>query len=225
MKNAALILFLVVIPSTRAQVIKDVPPPPANAGYSYDCSKLAYVSLGCTSFKEMVDKNDPDIVSALKYSTNTYICFIPNEDEFVVAAFGVPADSDFSPGTGRSLLIAPDIFSFYRFKNGIEDSSDIVTGKWTKFKGLTMNPSFTSEQEIKVSHASVTESEVTYDHTYTNLNGTQTTYTLQIRRSTLRFNESYDAPDKPPAPAKGASTPNTKPIHRFSDNGYCAKFK
>lgn len=224
MKHAALILFLVVIPSARAQVIKDVPPP-ANAGYSYDCSKLAYVSLGCTSFKEMVDKNDPDILSALKYSTNTYVCFIPNEDEFLIAAFGVPADSDFTPDTRRSLLVAPDIFSYYRFKNGIEDSSDMVPGKWTKFKGITMNPSFASEQEIKTSHASVSGSEVAYDHTYTNLNGTQTTYTLQIRRSTLRFNESYDAPDKPTAAAKGASTPNTKPIHRFSDNGYCAEFK
>jgi hypothetical protein len=188
--------------------------------YRYDCAKLAYVSLGCTSFKEMVEKNDFDILLALKNSTNTYVCFIPNEDEFLVAAFGLPADSDFNPGTVRGMLVAPDIFSYYRFKNGVEDSSDTVFGNWTKVKGF--KPSFRSDKDIKTSHASVDDSEVVYDRTYANLNGTETTYTVRIRRSTLRFNESYDAPETP-VPTKGA--PNTKPVRRYSDNGYCAEFK
>jgi|SRR5580704_4027882 hypothetical protein len=228
MKYAAIVLF-VVIPSASAQIVKDVPPPPPNAAYSYDCSKLPSPSEGCKSFNEMIENDDQDVTSALKTPGGVaYACFLPGEDEFLIVSFGTPQESLYAPattpGASKNILKTLDSFVYLRFTKGVQNTSNVIFGNWIKYKSLPdLKPSFSGKADESKSRADVNDSEVEYSYTFDNLRGTKTTYSLQIRRSTLRFNETFDVPEI--SQAKNANTIQNKSVNRYTNSGYCSMFQ
>jgi hypothetical protein len=200
--------------------------PTTNVGYIYDCQKLPYTSVGCDSFNDMVRSNDTQIMSALKKSTTAFVCFIPDEDEFFIANYTQPKDAAFSKTSTPDLLQAFGFFLYSRYKQGVASDSGFVFGKWTKSQDDSIPPTFTSDdtKSQPQSRASVDETEIEYNNSFKNLNGTTTTYAFQIRRSTLRFNETYTFPQ--PAP-NTKSTPPTAPKSQdqLTGNGRCVAFQ
>ena len=224
MKYVAILALLVAIPSAHAQIIKNVPPPAENAEYLYDCSKLSYGSPGCKSFNEMIENKDATILSNLKSPNHAFVCFVPYEDQFITLSFQVPPDGTFlASKTSPGLLVTLGTTLFYRFENGVQHSSDILFGEWRKTKSFSGPPVFVSEDSTSRTSAYISYEELSYSQQFENLAGTKTIYTLQIRRSTLRFTETFDFPEIPSA-TKGGNT-TTKAIERSTHSGYCAEFK
>jgi hypothetical protein len=171
----------------------------------------------------MISSNDTDVIGSLKSSSDAYVCFIPDEDTFFIVSFKEPGETEYVPTSTKGLVEAPQFFSLSKFKDGVEDSSMFLFGKWTKFKALSFDPTFAAKDDKDQTHAGISDTEVDYDHTYQNLSGTQTTYALQIRRSTLRFSGTYTFPESPDD-SKG-SKPPTKSQDRVTENGHCIEFK
>ncbi len=210
----ALLAIIAILPAIGS-------PQEAQIAYKYDCTQLSYAAPGCKSYNELIASNDSDIISSLKVSGDAFVCFIPDDDEFFVATFTQPAETDYVPTTARpSRLEAPGFFSYSKFKNGVQDSDNTLFGNWVKFKNLAVPQTFSAKDEADQTHANISDSEVAYDASFQNLNNTKTTYALQIRRSTLRFNETYTFPQVA-TPTKTA----VKSSDRIEANGHCVEFK
>jgi hypothetical protein len=198
-------------------------PQQGQTAYSFDCAKLSYPSEGCKSYNEMVAKNDSDVMSSIKSASIAYVCFVPDDDEFLITTFGRPEEASYTPKTmNLNILEASDLFSYSDFKNGVIERADATFGKWTKIKNFSMNPSFEGKSGSET-NVSISDAEVYYETRFQNLNGTTTTYTLQIRRSTLRFSESFKWPQLA-EDRKGTKAP-TKAADQFTINGYCTEFQ
>jgi len=199
----------------------------AQIAYQYDCTKLAYASAGCDSYNQMIKSNDSDVISSLKTSTDAYVCFVEDEDEFFIVSFTEPEDSEYSSSpTTRSLLQSSGAFSYSKYKDGVQNDLGFLFGKWSKVKGLSTSATYLAKDSAGQSHAAVTENEVSYDNTFKNLNDTTTTFALQIRRSTLRFNETYTFP-QPATPSRktGTTAPHSQSQDQITQNGRCVEFK
>lgn len=198
----------------------------AQIAYQYDCNKLPYTSLGCNSYNEMIRSNDSDVISALKTSADAYVCFNQEGDEFFIVSFDEPIDSTYAPvSNNRSLLQSPGAFSYSKYKDGVQNDSGFLFGKWSKVKGLSLAPSFVANDTGSQRDASVTENEISCENTFKNLNGTTTTFNLQIRRSTLRFNQTYTFPQPGPARKTAVGTTQPQSHDQVAEDGHCAEFK
>jgi hypothetical protein len=205
------VLPFVVTGLTHAQTAETHP-------YKFDCSTLSYVSAGCASFNEMVAKMDKDILSTLN-GNEAFVCFRPDEDVFFVISFQVPDDSEYSPITLGSREAA-GVIGYDRFKDGVSEDTDIVFGKWKKLRSTAATPYFASDPKSQ-SYAAINDTEVSYHASFQNLQNTKTAYDFQIRRSTLRFSETYTFPAERD-PKKPASAPTSD---RAEYTGYCTEFK
>jgi hypothetical protein len=186
-------------------------------------------SEGCDSYNEMVLKADKDIADAFDPSitSDVLVCFRPHEDVFFLISYHVPYEADYRPSTTlKTKLEANTYLAFSRYKDGVLEDSSFSYGSWTKYANLpTILPSFRATSN-NGSSASIDSSEVSFNTEFKNLNGTNTSYNIQIRLSTLRFSENYTAQlSAPGKPMKSPPTTATPTESRITYNGYCGHFK
>lgn len=227
MKSLVLIGLVLLAFPAPGQEIKNVPLPSSTPSYAYDCSKLPYDSPGCKSYNEMIAKKDKDVLGALSGSGagTVYVCFRrdsfdENHDVFFIASASAP-DNLVPTAPKSSFSSTPGYFSYQRFKDGEEDDQEFLLGKWTKFG--TMDPTFIAQNNPPDTSATADEGQIAYTNSFKNLAGTTTAYNMQIRRSTLRFSESYTFPQMAAQNRKTAATA-ASPQMRSDITGYCADF-
>jgi len=228
------VFLAVAVSAANAFAQQETPPPRPETPYLYDCTKLPYASAGCQSYNEMLAKGDKDLFGLINGS-HVFGCFRPEEDVFFIVSLVEPYPSEY---TARSTvtpnnLQSTGIFSYARFKNGVQEDANTLTGLWKKLKLMNV-ATFSAKDEQNTTHAAASDSEISYDNSVRSPNNTRTVYALQIRRSTLRFSETYTTPDVSPdsKPSKTPTRPQTNvqvqtqtqvqtPI---GSSGYCAEF-
>jgi hypothetical protein len=221
MKQIALLLALAASTFAQNSVPQNSTPPPTPPSYTVDCSTVN-APLSCRSFNEMVEKKDPDLLSQIKHPS--FVCFRPHEDVFSIISGGPPVDVAYKKTT-EYLWEAPGLIFYLRFNNGISEQFRLIGGTWSKFPTISPEVTFQSSKESDTK-TSISDSELSLGYEYKNLNGSTTTYTIQIRRSTKRFVETYQYPDDPPSPEKNKGA-QEKPQSQsqIQDTGYCTEFK
>jgi hypothetical protein len=174
----------------------------------------------------MVAKGDKDLLGLINGS-HVFACFKPDEDVFFIVSLVEPYPSEYTARSRASAneLQSTGIFSYARFKNGVQDDANTLTGLWKEVK-LTRVATFSAKDEQSATHAAANDTEISYANSVRSPDNTYTVYALQIRRSTLRFSETYTASEAPPEgkPNKPPTHPQPKPQTRTGSNGYCAEF-
>lgn len=156
---------------------------PPSRDYSYACS-LPSTEAACKSYNELVTSRDKDLLDVLKMR-DTYVCFRENEDAFSVISLDTPQPLEFKKVLKGFYEAGPSSWVFHlRFKNGQDDKSELLIGKWTKLEPGS-SPFFQTLPKANPS-LSAGESAITLLEEFQNLSGGKTTYTLQVRRSTMR---------------------------------------
>jgi hypothetical protein len=224
-KYGALIALIATALPASAQIIQNVPPPSSSAlPWAYDCSHLPYQSEGCKSYNEMISKGDKDLASALKGDVHAFVCFRPGEDAFVLVSFSDPAESAFTPDSPKAPPRAYGYLTYVRIKSGVTDDVETPIGRWTRWPEVGPSAFFSTPNNVNPT-ATISDTEIDYNHSYKNLAGTTTQYSLQIRRSTLRFTETYTFPE-PATPAKSKQPQTaTHSENQSTTTGYCTEFQ
>jgi hypothetical protein len=175
-----------------------------------DCTK--FESPGCASFNEMLAAKDADLISEISPPNRSFVCLRKAEDTFIVVSFKPPEASDFLK-TASGSYAASGRVRYSRFEKGILSRYKRVFGEWFKYSNDQADPpTFTSRTLPKLNvaeSADIDNSEVNVSYSYKNVSNEDVFYSLTIRISTRRFNESFSS--------KGAL-----PIENA---GYCAEFK
>ena len=207
MKRLPLVFLLTL--SAAAQTTAATTVPPKN--YKADCSTMG-VAPGCQSYNKLVQSKDKDILD-LVTTGYAVVCFREKEDIFTIVSFEQPIDGQFAKDPKTSLLSAFGMLFFHRFSGGLSDDSKWLIGKWNRLS-LISDPSFVSHDEANSLDGSVDSTEINISYPFTNLNHTKTDYSFQVRRSTLRFNETWQFKDDQ----------KTTSSTRTSSSGHCASF-
>jgi hypothetical protein len=183
-----------------------------------DCQKVKAIQ-SCQSFNEMVASHDKDLTDLFKGAG--VVCFRPDEDVFFLITFddGPILDETKKP---------PSTFgaAFYQgYQSETSDNSKAVYGKWTKPFGALL---FTSTSPGNV-NTTIDDSEIFFAFEYKNIGQGITNYSVQVRRSTLRFLETFEwTLPKDNKPAKTApKAPSIKPemeTKKITNSGYCNAF-
>jgi hypothetical protein len=203
-----LALLLLLVNSVFAQETPKV----SAERFRVDCSMMG-TAPGCKSYNEMVEANDKDILDYLKEGS-ALACFRENEDVFTLIAFDEPGHELYTKDLKSGLLKTFGLVFYLRFSNGLSDDFRMSPGTWTLSPNSELSAaSFDANQGTPV-QASVESSEVSVYYSYQNLAKTTTKYGIQIRRSTLRFTETWQYPDD--EKQKGES--------RTTNTGHCAAF-
>jgi len=141
----------------------------------------------------MLRKGDKDVLGSLR-GYDAYICFKETEDAFAIISLEPPDAVQFMTTKHQGRLEKPGVVFLNGYKNGVGEQTQMWFGKWSKAPlAASADASFTTLSGS--SHAAyITNSEITLSFTYTNQAKSQTDNTIQVRRSTLRFVESYSWP-------------------------------
>jgi len=222
-KSIALILFL----GAASAVGQDIGTPSAKLptlapGYTVDCATV-FAVISCRSYNEMIENKDEDLLGAVK--TPSLVCFRDDEDAFVVLAEIVPSPNLVYRETSKVVSETSGVVFYYRFKKGLNDDFRYVSGMWSKLNlGEAPSISFESSKgsDTKVS---ISPAELSVSYQYKNLGGSITSYSIQVRRSTKRFVETFQFPDEPAAPEKNKPAVPKRPGNtRMEYTGHCAEF-
>lgn len=210
MKCLALFLAINTIAPGQVSITPDSQSP---KNYKVECSTVR-ASDACESFNELVAKNDKSILDSLESGHVAYVCFRTDADLFIIISYSIPYDFQFHklPDTPRVVRASGDIF-YERYENGVAGDFQTANGEWRKAPA-SPDLGLNFIQPIGNPRASVSEAELEFDHTFDNQMKTKSQYSIQIRRSTLRFVEKLSATD----PAKKTPVNATY-------TGYCAEFK
>lgn len=172
----------------------------------------------------MVLGNDKDILETLNSSTHAFVCFRPAEDVFIILSYNVPY-IELAKHSSKVAAVVAGTVEYRRYKSGISDDAYIAHGFWMNSPTGDV-PTFASPLSMPV-QASVNNGELAFSFSFENRSHNKTLYSIQLRRSTLRFNEQYrwDEDIKEPAP-KGTRDTTFRNIQDGADyNGYCAQVK
>jgi hypothetical protein len=197
-----LILFALVA-SALAQAPQTTTP--TMIPYTFDCTTLETPSSGCRSYNEMVTNGDKDLLGIL--DSTTYVCFRPMEDVFFTMSYSSPDYNLFMKSATSQAYEQFAFFLYARFKGGVVDESQMFSAKWKKFAKDGQTPIYLSISDPKrASNTSVSDSELSVQYAFTNRSNTNTTYLVTVRRSTLRFLETYEWENKAPSPKRSKGT-------------------
>jgi len=210
-------LVLVIGMCASAALAQDQPSSTPPKDYSVDCSKFS-LSPGCKSFTELVDSKDKDILDRLV--GDSFVCFRPDEDVFLIASYLKPDESAYLR-TGKYTSEQTGIFFYNRFKEGLTDDYETAYGTWTKNTVAGEDVRFSAKPPYS---ALIDAGEVSFSYQYKNMRGTNTSYLLQIRKSTKRFVETFDADDLPVSDKNKSATQKPAGASRYENTGYCAEF-
>jgi hypothetical protein len=195
------------------------------ANYKFDCSTLITTSPGCISYNEMVQNKDTDLLTTLRNNA-TFVCFRPIEDVFFTLAYTKPDDSSFAK-VGSTQVYEADGFIYYdRYKSGIDDDNFFVYGKWKRV-GKDKRSSYFESLSGTPARGHITDNEIGIAQSFKNRMGTNTTYTVAVRRSTSRFVETHTWKNSQEPVSKGKASPQkqVQPSEGSNDiSGYCVYF-
>ena len=175
-------------PSSQRNPSKKSPSPATRSHFS--CPDPT-AKAACESYSEMLNAKDNDL------SSEGYVCFRPNIDEFFTVAFSYPNLRPDHAGIGW----------LKTYRNGVGDPTRMpylmFTGYWTTFGKILTSDEINGQREPDDHRGtvSVNDSVVTvWDYRYKNAGGDEVSYSLTIQRSTRRFAESYTMvkPQMPP---------------------------
>ena len=154
----------------------------------------------CESFEELVDHNDRQIAALMpiKGVGLTYVCFDQTEDRFLLLSLRLPQ-------SGIGSLSQDEYRNGMRASNhhsvNLEWHSPLGREDHTYPDGWWMPPeaqatgAYTDDARISIGKtvATVDPSEISLEYSYRNSKRTVTHYTFYVRRSTARFEETFDA--------------------------------
>jgi hypothetical protein len=204
-----LLVILLVAAACFAQN-KQVSPPAPHAQVACGTSK------GCATFNEMLRNNDADLRSFKRQSDfyTTLVCFNGEKgiDSFFLVMFDRQQNLIWRTDQADSVTEhASGIFTFNDYQDGMRNRVVTEMLDWKRpahrFKQEDALGYATRFEKEEGRIASIDEAEVNYMTTFTNATKQQTEYTLQIRRSTKRFQETIKT---------GGFT--------FTNSGHCVTF-
>ena len=158
----------------------------------------------------MVVSGDQDVTALLSGDGYiSYVCFEKAEDTFMIFSVGTPRPPFYVKDKLTKLEVQRGSAFFQKYKNGVSQDFEIIGGKWQRIEGLSENflPD-PGDQEISLS-----DTELTFTETYSNLKKTKTSHSISIRRSTLRFAETYRFPSD-----------DNKSTENVEDTGHCVRY-
>ena len=200
--------------------------PAQETSYTFNCSKLSVPSAGCTSYNEMITVRDKELMNTLTHQEDTFVCFKPSQDMFFLLSYSTPRYESFvKAGTGSTYEALGPLF-FATYKTGVLDEGHMIAGKWVKLSRDAQVPLF---QPVSVTETgTISDVEVGIEYQFTNLSHMTTRYSVYVRRSTLRYAETYTWDNPPTSSTKkgpGERTQKDQPTSgRQENSGYCAKF-
>lgn len=191
-----LVLFVILVAPCLAQAQK-APSLPASKGL------VCGVSKGCGTFNEMLRNNDP--VTRRDSRTTTLACFYDQKDmdSFLLVEFGREQQLSWTlerNAPGFNLYTSTDYFGFTDFQDGVANREEFWALTWkrsvSKSKTDQLAPFVFAELAEKTDDTAVSINEVTIGYTtkFENIDKEKVEYTLQIRRSTKRFQERFITP-------------------------------
>ncbi len=185
----ALCFALTLIGAAQNMAPASASSPPKN--YKVNCSTMG-VAPGCESYNEILQSKDKDVREYLA-AGYALACFREKEDVFTIVSFQQPTDDQFLKDPKTSGLSAFGVMFFTRFSKGLTDDSKWLNGKWHRFSPNS-DPSFVFHDEGKALDGSIDPAEIKVSYSLTHSN-TRTEYSFQVRRSTLRFTETWQFKD------------------------------
>ena len=196
-----------------------------NKATRIDCSQFS--SPACPSFKEMVSKLDAEITDVIggKTAETAFVCFRELEDVFLLISYTRPIDRLFSVSSEPTSSTQFGFFNYRRVKNGVSEDRQSLSGRWRRTRfGSMSDVVFEGNKHTSLS-AFITDTEVMFSYSFKNLNSTTTQYGLTVRRSTLRFSETYEWFDAARKPGKRSSnSAGDEPKVRLENGGHCEQF-
>jgi hypothetical protein len=160
----------------------------------------------------MISRKDKDIIGSVTNASAT-ACFRTGEDVFFIIDYRIPPDGVFTKSKEAVLQASGYVF-YSRYKEGVLDNIEVVAGLWIK-RPDELSFSSTPGGSLDSAQENVSDTEIQFNYSFENLSKTQTTYSTQIRRSTLRFVEEYRWGKNDKDNTSGES----------SNRGYCTEFK
>jgi hypothetical protein len=165
---------------------------------SVNCSE-AQTSKACSSFKQLLEAHDKDILDSLS-SPTSYVCFRPNEDAFLIFHEDAPGPyrwQKLDEGAGERQLGVPVLAEF---RNGVVYRVTYGFGSYWFRSSPDSEPSFKSRSDEQFNDGAtilIDDTEISISHPFKNQNGGTTQYSLTIRRSTGRFMETFASENTP----------------------------
>lgn len=155
---------------------------------------LGQTAKACSSFKQLVDSHDQDILDAVAKKPS-YVCLRPGVDAFVIFELTMPSrDSWKKLGDGGEFQDAVTAV-LEEYQDGTSYMYKLGIGEWkrmdekdTPIYHALMKPKDGDQFEVNVSAA-----EIVATLFFKNQSNSTTHYSLVIRRSTGRFTEHYEA--------------------------------
>jgi len=119
-------------------------------------------------------------------------CFRKTSDIFITVSFEKQKTLLFTEDA-KHVKRAPGYLSYERYADGVSQDSESFFGTWIQYPYVSMSASFASEpdEKDKKRGAVISDSEIAISYSFENVGGTRTDYSFQIRRSTLRFVETF----------------------------------
>jgi hypothetical protein len=148
----------------------------------------------------MIVSNDGELLGLLR--GDAVVCFRQGEDVFFVISF-------LEPTTGSG---GPDLVRYDRYQNGTTDEFKVVSGNWEQ--PIAGYPVFHKRLAYTEAGANIDPSEIVFGYSFENMNSGKTEYSTHIRRSTLRFSETYEWANE-----------KTKGHEATDHSGYCTAYR
>ncbi len=187
-----------------------------------NCTQIS--SPGCGSLNEMIVAQDKEVTDVVQSGT-AIACFRDFEDKFFIVSFSAPSSKEqFLPSKG-GLVEMYGMAAFREFERGTSKNSLLSAGTWRKLPADEVeNAWFESNKNSRLG-ALIHSAEIELSYAFSNVGGTATTDVITIRRSTLRFSETLEAPQVEATAARkgGTAKPQPPKVHQLTFSGHCAK--
>lgn len=178
-----------------------------------DCKAVESASA-CKSFNEMLQSGDEHIKDALDNPRHeSYVCFRSDDDIFFLVSFWKPDKDAWLPSKKDSLALTQETkLLFIQYRDGVDDASGIAHFVWQKpsddgdVTGASQGDASVNSGKVQ---ADVGAAEISLSYSFTNSANSVTEDTIQIRRSTKRFVETFAA--------KGGKA-------QFRNTGHCVEY-
>jgi hypothetical protein len=193
----SVLLLIALLGAARAQQKSaQKPPTPGSNTPVVNCSE-AQTSKACTSFKQLLDAHDTEIVNSLAKKP-AYVCFRPTEDAFLIFNAEPPAKYSWEKAAvgEKQATYLPQL---EEYRNGVHYGYKFGRGFWRRHGDE--QPRFESDEQTtgrnKGLDIEIDGDEISIDYQSTNQHDGTTQYSLTIRRSTGRFIETFVADNTP----------------------------
>jgi hypothetical protein len=163
-------------------------------------------SKGCATFNELVRSKDAQFRDlGADRIRSSIVCFDETKDSevFSVVQFGREKTLiwfDASRNESGAVQESNDFFYFNDFRNGLSNRSEVVPILWKRLMLKDMAGRTTvddvhaeSKERADDNYVVITETSVDYGTHFKNAENQEVKYTLQIRRSTMRFGEDFSS--------------------------------